>query len=154
MANIKSLMHLLIVCCLLLGVSAVQGYSATKEKKAPKHGKLVQQKAQVGTPDEKTKNIKEGEKTNTKDATVPAPPEKGGKARGAGGYTVISNWTPWYVKIYGNGVYQGTVGPWQDGSIYTGDQCPILYGQADFDDGTYKYWGPKTVCNDTWELDQ
>lgn len=91
-------------------------------------------------------NIKHGEAANDPNKKVQPPPSKGGtKARG--GYYCevrVDNWTQWYIKIYVDGDYRGTVGPYDDGvvNVYPGETQ--VYGRADFNDGSSLSWGPKT----------
>ena len=55
----------------------------------------------------------------------------------------VDNKTTWKVKIYVDGSYEGTVGPW--GDIYTVLVCgqSKVYARADFEDKTYLAWGPQ-----------
>ena len=142
------------ICLILLASMFI--WSASPAATAPKgKPKIVKTKAAENRGTRTDENIKHADGKNTLTGGPAAPPDKGGKkTRGAGGYTTIDNWTPWYIKVYANGDYMGTLGPWEKKWTYTGDQCPNLYARADFDDGTWKFWGPSQICNDTWELDQ
>jgi hypothetical protein len=67
----------------------------------------------------------------------PAPPQKGGqKTRGALCLLTVDNWTPWLIDVYIDGVFEGTVAPWGDGSIFTPDN-PVLYARSGA-----SFWGP------------
>lgn len=112
-------------------------------------------KAAAGTEDA---NIKSPGVTNTMDKPALAPKNKGGDAAAKGTcYVQLDNWTPWYVNYYVDGSYQGTVPPWGElwGSAISGRTR--LYARADFDDGTYLYWGPSYFScfgSHTWRIDQ
>ena len=154
----RTLSFLLALCLILALVTVHETAFSQKKKEAAKgssHGKLYTAKSMDSKAGTKDANIKSDKKVNTADAkaTNLAPAEKGGKTRGSGGYTVIDNWTPWSIDIYADGTFKGTVAAWGSGWIYAGD-CPSLYGRADFDDGSYKYWGPQVTCADTWKLNE
>ena len=105
-------------------------------------------------------NIKSDSAINDRDNLPLAPMSKGGdKSRGAGFYTtvIVDNHTPYWIKIYEEGDYKGTVAPW--GMIYFEEwgEITTLYGRADFDDGSYDYWGSSqyNIANSstfTWSL--
>jgi hypothetical protein len=103
-------------------------------------------------------NIKsEAKPANDPNVKTPPPPEKSGQ-RGARGCAVeVSNYTAWFVNIYSNGVYVGTVGPWANGVTYPPMVGSAVYARANFTDGSWKYWGPRQfVCAQggiySWEL--
>jgi hypothetical protein len=88
-------------------------------------------------------NIKDDKQTNDPNAPEDAPSKKGGTSRGGGNCEVrLDNRTQWYIKIYVDGGYRGTLSPYGDAVAYTGVGSTTVYGRADFDDGTYYYWGP------------
>ncbi|HEY7568332.1 MAG TPA: hypothetical protein VH762_12215 [Gemmatimonadaceae bacterium] len=94
---------------------------------------------------------------NHANATMPAPPAKGGpKTRGATtGVLHVDNRTLWVIRIYVDGDYVGTVSPYGDSYGYYGCSVRRLYARAVFDDGSYYSWGPSSrdVCdNFTWRL--
>lgn len=87
-------------------------------------------------------NIKTDRTAN--DPNTPAAKPEGKGERGSRGCAVdIVNDTGWYVDIYVNGNYNGTVGPWNSGYVYPPVMGSNLYGRASFTDGSYKYWGPR-----------
>lgn len=110
-------------------------------------GKATAQKARGGAgPDE---NIKDDSEKNNPDpqAAPPAPPEKGGEKTRARSdcYVSFDNWTPYLIKAYVNGVRVGTVPPWGTASGYQPGGTVILYGKAEFVDGTIMTWGPDSI---------
>lgn len=58
---------------------------------------------------------------------------------------VIDNWTGYYVDIYVNGNYRGTVAPWDKKVTWAIPGSNRLYAKAVFNDGSYLYWGPKAT---------
>lgn len=95
-----------------------------------------------GVDDDKNE-IKE-EMSNLPDADVTAPEYKkeGKDSRGALNYTSFDNYTPWYVRCYIDGVYQGTMSPWGSYSVRLPTSGRYrLYAKAVFDDGSYSSWG-------------
>lgn len=95
-------------------------------------------------------NVKALRGANSATADVPAPANKApGRAKGAAAaYTLtLDNSTPWFIDIYIDGYYRGTMGPWADSWAYTATGSPRVYARADFDDGSYKYWGPRIVTS-------
>ncbi|MEO5945247.1 MAG: hypothetical protein ABIP79_00410 [Chitinophagaceae bacterium] len=68
---------------------------------------------------------------------------------------VIDNWTGYYLDIYVNGDYRGTVAPWEKKVTWGIPGTNRLYAKAVFDDGSYLYWGPKATYTGyqyTWKL--
>lgn len=92
-------------------------------------------------------NIKSGEAANDMDAPNGLPTTKGGgKGKGAA-YDCevqLDNWSAWNVKIYINGNYRGYLSAGAESTLYYTPGQTTIYARADFTDGTYYYWGPKT----------
>jgi hypothetical protein len=68
---------------------------------------------------------------------------------------IIDNWSGYYVDIYVNGNYRGTVAPYDKRVTWAIPGTNTLYAKALFDDGSYIYWGPKTTATGyeyTWKL--
>lgn len=68
---------------------------------------------------------------------------------------VVDNWTGYYVDIYVNGNYRGTVSPYDKRVTWAIPGTNTLYAKATFNDGSYLYWGPKvtyTGYSYTWKL--
>ena len=92
-------------------------------------------------------NIKQGETLNDIDALMGMPTAKGGgKGKGAA-YDCevqLDNWTAYNVKIYINGNYRGFLSAGGESTLYYTPGQTTIYARADFTDGTYFTWGPKT----------
>ena len=88
--------------------------------------------------------IKVDEAPNKKGASVALPAAKGGpKTRGAAvGVLHIDNRTSFFVRIYADGNYAGTVGPM--GDLYFNGHCDSweLLAKVVYDDGSYATAGP------------
>lgn len=58
----------------------------------------------------------------------------------------IDNYTKWYVQIWVDGAYKGTVAPYGETSYYTTAKAGtvITARTPNFPDGTYFYWDPIT----------
>jgi hypothetical protein len=92
-------------------------------------------KAEKNKAEAKDENIKEEAQANDPDKEIE-------KKRGGCGVH-YRNHTPWTIKVYANGYYRGTVYGYSTLSIYTSCKVKlVLYGRADFTNGTYLKWGP------------
>jgi len=120
----------------------------------------AQEKDKVVT-DNASKSRGSGEDENVKDAKAHNNPDIMGqdmeKTRTATTKVIVKNKTGWYVDVYNDGYFQGTISPYGDGYFYDYGDSIKLYAKAVFDDGSYYYWGPKYVSNDeyysyTWTL--
>jgi hypothetical protein len=58
---------------------------------------------------------------------------------------VLDNSTPWYIDVYVDGSFRGTMGPWDDAQAYAIAGNTRLYARAEFDDGSVRTWGPNVV---------
>ncbi len=141
---------------ILSGTTAAQ---TTAKKAGAAKGKKVEkahaQKSRGGGGADQ--NIKSDSDANDPDKPMPAPGNKGGeKSKGQSSCAVIiDNRTGWYIRIYVDGTYRGTVAPWGDSYCYTGAGGTQLYAVATFPDGSRYTWGPSTVnCygSFTWQL--
>jgi hypothetical protein len=68
---------------------------------------------------------------------------------------VVDNYTEWYIDIYVDGEYRGTLAPWDRKVTWAIPGNTELYAKAEFDDGSYLYWGPSTTRTGyeyTWNL--
>ncbi len=92
-------------------------------------------------------NIKQGEMLNDMDALMGLPTAKGGgKGKGAA-YDCevqLDNWTAYSVKMYVNGNYRGFLSGGGETTLYYTPGQTTIYARADFTDGSYYTWGPKT----------
>jgi hypothetical protein len=106
--------------------------------------KVIELKAQKPTTRGDDPNIKNEKETNDPNSELAAPEQKGGaKTRGGGACEVrFDNRTRWFVKLYVDGTYRGTISPYGDGVAYTGAGATRVYARAVFDSGDYLYWGP------------
>lgn len=99
--------------------------------------------ARGDAPDE---NIEVQTGENVLGEEVEAPASKGGDTgeRAASRYVNFDNWTGWYIKTFVDGQYKGTVAPWGNLKVYVpAGKTYRLYGRADFNDGSYSYWGSR-----------
>ncbi|MCY7377474.1 MAG: hypothetical protein LH472_16070 [Pyrinomonadaceae bacterium] len=92
-------------------------------------------------------NIKQGEMLNDADAPMGLPTAKGGGNSKGAAYDCevqLDNWTGWNVKIYINGNYRGVLSGGAESTLYYTPGQTTIYARADFTDGSYYTWGPKT----------
>lgn len=144
---------LLTIACLVFALvlfspvsSSSAHNSSQKDKgKAQKTIELKGTKKAATRGGEADPNIKEDKSTNDPNAQMDAPPSKGGATTRGGGYCEVrlDNRTNWLIKIYVDGVYRGTLSPYGDGVVNVLAGGTSVYARADFDDGTYYYWGPQ-----------
>jgi hypothetical protein len=131
----------LICGAILMAVPALAQESATAPKKATSSKHEVTTKGQQSRGSGEDSNIKSKAHENSKDNANAAPEPPAKSVRGLGCYVDVNNATSYYIDIYSNGIYQGTVGPWANFYTYpTGNVS--LYARADFTDGSYEKWGP------------
>lgn len=123
------------------------GSPPAEQKGKAKSKKAVIEKAQKSRGGGQDENIKSDKETNDPNAIPPAPPNKGGeKSRGVGACAVfVDNSTGYYIRIYVDGTYRGTISPWGDDYTYTGAGPTRLYAVAVFEDGSRLTWGPRVV---------
>jgi hypothetical protein len=101
---------------------------------------------------------KKGTDVNVAGKEAPAPPSKTkGATRGERDCTVkVDNWKGYYIRVYMNGDYVGSVGPWSAGTIELSQGVAELEGYAVFDDGSALKFGPNSFrCSEgsyTWTL--
>ena len=103
-------------------------------------------------------NVKNTSTQNdSKKAAEPAI-QKGGKTRGYGPYTCVvhvDNRTGWIINVWIDGHLRGVVGGGGDLYVATGNGATTFYARADFDNGAYIPWGPRSfTCSGsyTWTL--
>ncbi len=119
--------------------------------------KPVKEHAQKGKGGGEDPNITNDSDSNDPNSMPKAPGYKGGeRPRGAGYCRVgIDNWTGWYIRVYVDGTYRGTIAPWDESHCYTGSGPTKIYAVAVFEDGSRFTWGPRVVnCSRAynWEL--
>lgn len=135
---------LLIFACLLAGLFIFAPEFSQTFAQAGKDKEVKAQRGAASRGEAKDQNITEEESPNKKDLKVDPPASKGGKARGGGCQVRLDNWTKWVIKIFVDGKYQGTVGRYGEGVTYATPGRVKVYARADFDDGSFLYWGPDT----------
>ena len=139
-------------------LSSTTAAQTTKKAGAAKGKKVEKVHAQKGKGGGGADaNIKNDSDANDADKQMPAPGNKGGeKSKGQSSCAVIvDNRTGWYVRIYVDGTYRGTIAPWGDSYCYTGAGGTQLYGVATFTSGERFTWGPGVVScygSYTWQL--
>ena len=148
-------MRRFLLCLCLLTSVGIMATSPGSVAATPKP-KIVTTASATPKAGEAPKELK-GKPTNGTGPEVTAPSSKGGpKSRDFDACQLTwDNWTPWYIDLYVDGTWVGTMGPWGEmyGVYRSGAE---LYARANFDDGSYKYWGPTTLdCTNlkmVWKL--
>ena len=132
----KILVILFVVICFVLSSSFSLGIADdTQKEETAKQEQQADSKAEKGKIGEKDENIKE-------EATANDPDKEIEKQRGGCG-VIYQNHTPWTIQVYANGYYRGTVYGYSTLSVYTSCRTRlVLYGRADFTNGTFLKWGP------------
>jgi hypothetical protein len=105
-------------------------------------------------------NIKSASSDNRRDVAnkIPIPPDKGGPLTRGGGELCsmrVSNSSPLHASVYIDGEYWGTTPAYGDLAGWMRCKAVHLYARANFDDGSYYYWGPASVSvkgNYTWRI--
>ena len=115
--------------------------NAVAQKKDKKE--IVVQKQQLEKSRGDNPNIKEGKPEV--DEPVPAPPSKGGeKSRGTVCMIDFDNWTGYYVDVYVDGYFKGTLAPWGDGSVTVYSGYTTIYCETA---GKTYYWNAEGNCD-------
>jgi hypothetical protein len=98
---------------------------------------------------EPDKNIKESRSKNS------IKTQARSKIKGATSCRIeIENRTDQTIDIYIDGRFRNTLGPMDRSYFSTATGSPVIYAKAEFEDGTYFYWGPRSFkCGDTAEND-
>ncbi|HEY8226486.1 MAG TPA: hypothetical protein VIG25_14495 [Pyrinomonadaceae bacterium] len=126
--------------------SSSSNQSASKQKGKPKVTELKATRGEKSRGGEADPNIKESKETNDPNAMMDAPPTKGGATTRGGGYCEVQfdNRTKFYIKLFVDGNYRGTLSPYGDAVVYALPGSTTVYARADFDDGSFSYWGPSS----------
>jgi hypothetical protein len=132
------------VVLLFLVLAIVMTGNLTTAQAQKSKQKVIELKATKPTTRGEDPNVKNDTETNDPNSQLAAPEQKGGaKTRGGGSCEVrFDNRTKWFVKLYVDGSYRGTISPYGDGVAYTGAGPTKVYGRAEFNNGDYLYWGP------------
>lgn len=150
--KMKIWMIVLLVAMIVLPAT-VQNVVAQDTKKKDDASKKKKQsfvlkstKVESGRGSTSDPNIKDDSMLNSASQEFAAPKEKGGNTntRGAAGVcrVVLDNQTKLKIKIFVDGSFRGTMAPYGDSVTYTGAGPTRVYARADFDDGSFVYWGP------------
>ena len=107
-------------------------------------GDVVEHKTGARGTDPEVKMEKRTNSAKTESKVV-QPPSKGAKSRGGYCDVVFDNWSAFYIDCYIDGYYEGYVSPYAKGSMTVGGGITRAYAKAEFDDGSYKSWGPVTA---------
>ncbi len=129
------------------------GFSGYAQPGKPKLKKETVEAKPIATPDA---NV-DGLQRPINDKNKPAPPSTSRGDVYGPDYSdvVIDNWTGYYLDIYINGNYRGTVSPYDKKVTWAIPGTNTLYAKAVFNDGSYLYWGPQptyTGYSYTWKL--
>lgn len=131
----------------VLGLVLALGITATAEAQGKKNTLTTRASTGRGAASS-DQNIKKATATNRRGETVPAPVKKGGvRTRGAADLCLlhVDNRTGLYVALYTDGDYRGTISPYGDLEGYVGCGSTVFYARADYDDGSFDFWGPTTA---------
>nr|CAA9282766.1 hypothetical protein AVDCRST_MAG63-4070 [uncultured Armatimonadetes bacterium] len=150
----------LAVVSVLAAALAATGFLAASPEVQAQKGNSFTDRSRVmrGGGGGADRNIKTEMPKNTRQGVGTPPAEKGGtKTRGGSSTFVIDNRTGWYISVYVNGRFSATVGPYGNVSGYANPGSYALYARANFDDGSFRAWGPRVVqmtsgVRTTWTL--
>jgi hypothetical protein len=133
----KKLLNLIVIMMLVAGTAT----TVHAQERVKKTIKLENQK------DGKKPAIKSDIPTKDVEAKESRPANKGGVSqRGSGPYNcyvTVSNYTGYYVKVYLDGYYYGTVGPYDDIYCTTGNGYTSLYAVTT---GGSQWWSGSGDC--------
>jgi hypothetical protein len=137
----------LVIACFALAIVAIPmmssdayGQKGTKLKK----GDVVATKAVRSPAGQKAADP--NVKTTRGNNNTQRGSTRGSSTRWCGIYW--DNYTDLYVDVFVDGEYEGTVAPMGELQTYAIAGATRVYARADYDDGSYDYWGPNTfTCN-------
>jgi hypothetical protein len=146
--NVMKYRFLLVAALLMVGI----GFNVQAQKTDLKK-ETIETKAST-TPNAEVAALKRP--ANDKSKPAAAPKKAMGEVYGSDySDVVIDNWTGYYIDIYVNGNFRGTIAPYDEKVTWAIPGSNTLYGKATFRDGTYYYWGPKSTVTGysyTWKL--
>lgn len=152
------MLTLAVVC--LSAAPRISSAQKTKPQPKPSSARTFEDHAKNVSAAEAKKVVKSDQDLNKPGAKAPVPAKKAGhglKATAHIGELHVDNRTDYYIRIYVDGDFVGTVSPYGDSYGTLGD-CSghTLTGIAYFTDGSTKQWGPhetSATCGDyTWRL--
>lgn len=85
---------------------------------------------------------------NNRTSPPPAPPKKGGSNTRGGAYPCqisFNNTTPWFIDLYVNNDFVGTIAPYGDAVVPATAGGFRLFGRSEFQDRSVSTWGPQAV---------
>lgn len=142
------LIPLLAGCAALLTAAPAQAQQAQ-----PTAGESKAERSRGTGTDE---NIRADRAPNRQGAVMAAPAAKGGdRTRGGISVVHVDNWSQWYIDVYMNGSFCGSMGPYGDIYCAVSSGNVTMYARAPFDDGSALKWGPRVSYVDgayTWKL--
>ena len=149
--------RILALVCMLAMIVGLGALVATQSHAKPPKGDSVKTKGVETKTRGENPNIKNDHEKNDKNAKPAAPHAKGGKTRGDTGTIHVDNQTGWYVRVYANGDYIGTVGPYGDLYRYAETGTYTMFARAPFDDSPDLTFGPGSLkvydgSTSTWTL--
>jgi hypothetical protein len=142
--------------CLPILSSSAYGQKGTKMKKAAL-ADATSTTSSSGAKGATDPNIKIGERINSTTKEQPSSSPKSG-AKGVSTCGIFfDNYTNLYIKVFVDGDYEGVVGRMGEKTAYAIAGATVVYARADFDDGSFRSWGPITFqCSPgttyTWKL--
>lgn len=130
--------------------------SKDKDKNKKKKEEVIELNAMKieSRGEEADKNIKNDSSLNEMNNKMDAPAEKMGASRGSSAahpyYCEVhtDNYTSYYIKIYVDGSYRGTVPPYGNILYYAYPGATEVYAKADFTNGSSLSWGPRNYSCD------
>lgn len=141
-------------CFLLVSAFMLAGFGFNAQaQKADLKKETIESKAMSG-PNKEVDALKRP--VNDKNKPESAPKKAFGEVYGSDySDVVIDNWTGYYIDIYVNGNYRGTISPYAEQVTWAIPGRNTLYAKATFRDGSSLYWGPRTTITGysyTWKL--
>lgn len=141
--------HLILFATLMI---VGMGFTANAQG-APKLKKETIDSKAMSTPNAVVDGLQKA--TNVKDSPVMENKDRGDVYGSNYSDIVIDNWTGYYIDIYVDNSYRGTVSPWDKKVTWAIPGTTKLYAKAVFGDGSYLYWGPSSTYTGysyTWKL--
>lgn len=128
-----------IMTCAVAALSLAFTPSTFAQSKAKKK-QTIEAKAMSEANEEVTKLMRP-----SNNADAPAAPNRGDNYGASMSDIIVDNYTGWYIDIYVDGEFRGTLAPWDKRVTWAIPGATTLYAKATFDDGSYRYWGPTSA---------
>lgn len=126
---------ILSLSCTLLAVLFLTTTTNAQTKSSEKKKETVELKPVASTNDEVAQLKRpENDKNN--------PQEKSRGDVYGSDYSdiIVDNWTGWYVDVYVDGTFRGTLEPYGKKVTWAIPGNTTIYAKATFTDGSYRYW--------------